>query len=73
MTTKKHETFRAERKPETVLDATPKDEPKEAPKVDPTQCQCSGVTRRYDGDGLLGTNERGVNEYQCSVCGKRYH
>jgi hypothetical protein len=63
MTVKKDEpTFRAERKPDAIMDATPK-----APPVDPTQCQCIGVERRWDGDGLIEPGK-----YRCSVCGKWY-
>lgn len=55
-----------ERRPAVVMDATPKDEP----PVDPTLCQCTGVVRRWDGDGLI--EEDGERWYRCSVCGKKY-
>lgn len=60
-------TSKMEKKPAVVLDATPKDESETAPPVDPTQCQCTGVERRWDTDGLV---EKG--RYCCSVCGKWY-
>lgn len=59
-------TSKMEKKPAVVMDATPKDEP-EPEKVDPTQCQCTDVVRRWDTDGLV---EKG--KYRCSVCGKWY-
>ncbi len=75
MTTKKDEkgtkvetSFRAEHRPAVVMDATPK--PKE-PTVDPTLCQCTGVDRWYEGDGVLSEQD-GVKLYQCRVCGKAY-
>lgn len=51
--------------PAVVMDKTP-----EPPPVDPTLCQCSGVTRRYDTDGLI--EEGGERWYRCSECGKKY-
>jgi hypothetical protein len=54
--------FRAEKKPAVVMDKAPEPAP-----VDPTLCQCEGVQRRWDGDGVI---EPGW--YRCSVCGKKY-
>ena len=72
MTTKKDETkveptFRAEKAPDVVLDATPKEEK----EVDPTLCACEGVQRRWDGDGIV-SREGGITFYQCAACGKKY-
>jgi hypothetical protein len=55
-------TKKMEKQPAVVMDKTP---------VDPTLCQCEGVQRRWDGDGLVETVD-GVNWYQCSACGKKY-
>lgn len=52
--------------PELVIDVE-----LEEPKPDPRLCQCKDVQRRWDGDGLVAT-EDGVNYYACSVCGKMY-
>ncbi len=51
--------------PAVVMDATPKAE--EKPPVDPTQCQCADVQRRWDGDGVVEPGK-----YRCSACGKWY-
>ncbi len=50
------------KKPDVVLDKA-----EEKPAVDPTLCQCEGVQRRWDTDGLIE-----MGKYRCSVCGKAY-
>jgi len=65
-------TTKMTKRPSVVMDATPKDEPApvEPAPVDPTLCQCEGVVRRWDGDGLI--EDGGERWYRCSVCGKKY-
>jgi len=60
-------TTKMTKRPAVVMDATPKEE---EPPVDPTLCQCTGVVRRWDGDGLI--EDGGERWYRCSVCGKKY-
>lgn len=59
-------TTKMEKKAAVVMDK----EPEEKPKVDPTLCQCTGVVRRWDTDGLIETI--GERWYRCSACGKKY-
>ncbi len=74
MTTKKDTktgpAFRAERRPDAVMDKEP--EAKAAP-VDPTLCQCTGVQRRWDGDGIAAVDADGTHWYVCAKCGKKYN
>lgn len=58
-------TTKMEKKPTVVMD-------KEELKVDPTLCQCAGVQRRWDGDGVVEKDKDGVTWYQCAACGKKY-
>jgi len=60
-------TTKMTKRPAVVMDATPK---AEEPPVDPTLCQCEGVQRRWDGDGLIEDGDE--RWYRCSVCGKKY-
>ena len=53
------------------------EEPKPAaaappPPPDPTRCICTGVQRRYDGDGLIEAHTDRPNDYRCAKCGKAY-
>ena len=69
MTTKKTSTsFKAEKPPAVVLDATPKEDAK---PIDSTLCQCQDVARRWDGDGVVERVD-GVTFYACQQCGKKY-
>jgi hypothetical protein len=63
---------RMEKQPAVVMDATPKETPADPTFVDTTLCQCTGVDRWYEGDGVL-SDQDGVKQYQCRVCGKAYH
>ncbi len=51
------------KKPDVVMDKAEETKP----AVDPTQCQCTGVQRRWDTDGLIEPGK-----YRCSACGKWY-
>lgn len=53
-----------------IVDPEKIEEPPQS-KPDPRLCQCVGVQRRWDTDGLIETVE-GVNYYRCAVCGKVY-
>ena len=60
-------TTKMTRKPDVVMDKTPEPAP-----VDPTLCQCTGVQRRYDGDGIAEREADGTTWYKCTQCGKKY-